>query len=41
MLLRFGAMFATVLGPEVTLKWALVEWSQARGLQREMVKQCE
>jgi len=32
--LRFGAMFAAILGPEVTLKWALAEWSQASKLQK-------
>jgi len=39
--LRFGAMFATILAPEATLKWALVEWSQARELQKEMKQRCE
>ena len=39
--LRFGAMSAAILGPEMTLKWALEEWSQARKLQKEMIKKCE
>jgi len=41
MVLRFGAMFATILGPEVTLRWALIERSQARALQKEMAKKCK
>ena len=38
--LRFGAMFATILGLEITLTWAAREWSYARTLQKEMVKKC-
>jgi len=38
--LRFGAMLSAILGPEVTLKWAIQEWMQARWLQKEMVQKC-
>ena len=38
--LRFGAMLSAILGPEVTLRWALLEWNQARKLQKQMVQKC-
>ena len=38
--LRFGAMFSAILGPEVTLMWAFQEWTQARALQRKMELKC-
>lgn len=38
--LRFGAMFATILGPEITLWWALTEWRGARTVQKKMVAKC-
>jgi len=34
--LRFGAMLSAILGPEVTLMWAITEWTQARTLQKKM-----
>jgi len=40
LVLRFGAMLATILGPEVTLKWAIIERRQAKTLQEKMVQKC-
>ena len=36
--LRFGAMLATMLALEVTLQWALIEWRQVEGLTKKMVE---
>ena len=36
--LRFGAMLSTILAPEITLQWAIIEWRQARKLKTEMVE---
>jgi len=36
--LRFGAMLATILAPEVTLQWASIEWRQAKKLTKKMVE---
>jgi len=38
--LRFGAMFATILGPELTLWWATTERRQARFFQKTMAEKC-
>ena len=36
--LRFGAMVATILAPEITLQWAIIEWRQAKMIMQAMVE---
>ena len=36
--LRFGAMLSTILAPEITLQWSIIEWRQARELKKKMVE---
>ena len=36
--LRFGAMLTTILAPEATLQWAIIEWRQARQLTKKITE---